>query len=182
MFHAAAKCSRAAFATIRDRTTTSVRERNSSEIHSRCNSAAKTGVFWDIEDCKIPDGLDAVDVSKNIKTALAEMGHGGPVSIKAYTNEKNQLQDHVFHSAGIELKRVSEGSKGKDRARDNAILVGMWGWAIDRREESSTIMVISDNIYTPTIEELEQKNHNVLWRSLSAEGKPIAQTRTSSNR
>lgn len=44
---------------------------------------AKTAVFWDIEDCKIPKG-HADDVSHNIKTALGNVGLHGTVSIKAY--------------------------------------------------------------------------------------------------
>ncbi|XP_019084669.1 PREDICTED: uncharacterized protein LOC104707643 [Camelina sativa] len=118
---------------------------------------AKAVVFWDVDDYKIPDGLDAGEVSKNIKAAA--------------------LADNVFVSAGIKLKRVSEGSKGKDSSRDLAIHSRMWLWTIDNVDESSTIMVISDNLFDGTVEKFKEMNHNVVWRSLSAEGKPIAHTR-----
>lgn len=36
--------------------------------------------LWDMEDCKIPVGLDAVAISQNIRTALVNIA----VSIKAF--------------------------------------------------------------------------------------------------
>ncbi|CAD5326548.1 unnamed protein product [Arabidopsis thaliana] len=143
----------------------------------------KAGVFWDLEDYKIPDGLSAGEVSKNIKTAFAEMGYPGTVSIKAYADETNRrIQDNEFHSAGIELKRVPEGLKGKDHSRDIAVLTGMGVWITVNRDVSSSIMLISDSIYDFAVDEFKKVNHYVLWKKLSAKGKPIAQTRRYSKR
>ncbi|XP_010413278.1 PREDICTED: uncharacterized protein LOC104699636 [Camelina sativa] len=82
----------------------------------------EAGVFWDVEVYKIPEGLSAADVSRNIKIALAVMG-----SIKAYINATNQeIQDHVFHPAGIELNRIpNESPLGLDHSRRAALLDGM---------------------------------------------------------
>ncbi|CAE6080617.1 unnamed protein product [Arabidopsis arenosa] len=143
----------------------------------------KASVFWDMEDYKIPDGLSAGEVSKNIKTAFAEMGYPGTVSIKAYADATNRrIQDNEFHSAGIELKRVPEGSKGKDHSRDIAVLTGMAVWIAANREVSSSMMVISDSIYDFAVDQYKKMNHYVLWKKLSAKGKPIAQTRRYSKR
>ncbi|XP_020881321.1 uncharacterized protein LOC110228373 [Arabidopsis lyrata subsp. lyrata] len=51
---------------------------------SLCNSA-KTVVFWDMEDCPIPDGLDAHAVKDNIRMGLKEKGYHGYIeSVSAY--------------------------------------------------------------------------------------------------
>ncbi|KAG7561791.1 NYN domain limkain-b1-type [Arabidopsis thaliana x Arabidopsis arenosa] len=143
----------------------------------------KASVFWDMEDYKIPDGLSAGEVSKNIKTAFSEMGYPGTVSIKAYADATNRrIQDNEFHSAGIELKRVPEGSKGMDHSRDIAVLTGMAVWIAANREVSSSMMVISDSIYDFAVDQFKKINHYVLWKKLSAKGKPIAQTRRYSKR
>ncbi|CAA7019281.1 unnamed protein product [Microthlaspi erraticum] len=38
-------------------------------------AVAKTGVYWDIEDCPIPENLSPKMIYKNIKAALADMGY-----------------------------------------------------------------------------------------------------------
>ncbi|WZZ52803.1 hypothetical protein YC2023_052910 [Brassica napus] len=45
---------------------------------------AKTGVFRDAEDCKIPSGLNAILVSKNIRSGLKDTCYLGLTSIFAY--------------------------------------------------------------------------------------------------
>lgn len=65
---------------------------------------AKTVVFWYMEDCKIPDGLNAGEVSQNIIKSLVNKGYHGTVEIKAYGESKDDLT-----SSGIKLKHFSAG-------------------------------------------------------------------------
>ncbi|CAA7036367.1 unnamed protein product [Microthlaspi erraticum] len=50
----------------------------------------RVNVFWDIEDCKIPDGSSLEEVASNIKSALKNAGCVGPVSLFAYGNTKGK--------------------------------------------------------------------------------------------
>ncbi|CAN7047132.1 unnamed protein product [Brassica oleracea var. botrytis] len=52
---------------------------------------AKTIVFWDREECKIPEGLEVGDVLKNIKMALEHIGYRGRVSIMATGDAKDDI-------------------------------------------------------------------------------------------
>jgi len=74
------------------------------------------------------------------------------------------------------------GLKGKDHSRDIAVLTGMGVWITVNRDVSSSIMLISDSIYGFAVDEFKKVNHYVLWKKLSAKGKPIAQTRRYSKR
>ncbi|KAF2591154.1 hypothetical protein F2Q70_00041182 [Brassica cretica] len=38
---------------------------------------AKTVVFWDVDECPIPEDLDPQSVYQNIRTALANKGYHG---------------------------------------------------------------------------------------------------------
>lgn len=67
---------------------------------------SNTAVFWDMEDCPIPDGLTAVVVSRNIRSALADAGFDGTVAIYAY-GDMNQTQG--LESAGIVPKHLPAG-------------------------------------------------------------------------
>ena len=53
-------------------------------------AAVNTDVFWNKEDCRIPEGLDPHNIYQNIKSALAKPGCRGEVSIWAYC-EKNDF-------------------------------------------------------------------------------------------
>ncbi|XP_010512642.1 PREDICTED: uncharacterized protein LOC104788580 [Camelina sativa] len=138
----------------------------------------EAGVFWDVEVYKIPEGLSAADVSRNIKIALAVMGHRGTVSINAYINATNQeIQDHVFHPAGIELNRIpNESPLGLDHSRRAALFNGMGSWAFVNTGISSTIMLITNDNPILFYPSLKRRNFNVFWNCLSVEGKPIPQT------
>ncbi|XP_013710197.2 uncharacterized protein LOC106414027 [Brassica napus] len=52
--------------------------------------ATKTGVFWDVEECPIPEDLDPELVYQNIRSALANKGYHGEVKIMAF-GDRNQI-------------------------------------------------------------------------------------------
>jgi hypothetical protein len=82
----------------------------------------------------------------------------------------------------FDLRKMVSGLKGKDHSRDIAVLTGMGVWITVNRDVSSSIMLISDSIYGFAVDEFKKVNHYVLWKKLSAKGKPIAQTRRYSKR
>jgi len=73
---------------------------------------AKTSVWWDIENCQVPNGLDAHGIAQNITSALQKMNYCGPVSISAYgdTNRIPLTIQHALNSTGIALNHVPAGN------------------------------------------------------------------------
>ena len=76
--------------------------------------AAKTSVWWDIENCRVPkEGYNPNAIAQNISSALMKMGYCGPISIAAY-GDTNAIPDPVQHalsSTGISLYHVPAGIK-----------------------------------------------------------------------
>ncbi|VVA92812.1 unnamed protein product [Arabis nemorensis] len=158
-------------------------------------AAAKTVVFWDIEDCKIPVGLSAGEVSKNIRTSLANKGYHGTVEIRAYGESRDDLV-----STGIKLYHFP--TENKD-ARDKQILVDVYFWAVDNPERANVMLIMGDisqeDSLITVLHSLKSENYNVLlaqhqnasavlltfatslwlWASLSVGGMPIEQSGTS---
>ena len=66
--------------------------------------ATKTGVFWDVEECPIPEDLDPESVYQNIRSALANKGYHDEVKIMAF-GDRNQIPGY-YESAGIEIYPV----------------------------------------------------------------------------
>lgn len=65
------------------------------------HAEAKTVVFWDVDECPIPEDLDPQSVYQNIRTALANKGYHGEVSIMAF-GDRNQIPGY-YESAGIQI-------------------------------------------------------------------------------
>jgi hypothetical protein len=75
-------------------------------------AAAKTSVWWDIENCAVPRNCDPHLIVQNISSALATAGHTGPISVSAY-GDTNGIAQHVLHalsSTGVSLHHVPAGT------------------------------------------------------------------------
>ncbi|CAA7027826.1 unnamed protein product [Microthlaspi erraticum] len=51
-------------------------------------AAAQIAVWWDMNDCPIPEGYDPHWVRPSIEAAFKKLGYVGPVSITAYANQR----------------------------------------------------------------------------------------------
>ncbi|CAA0387994.1 putative NYN domain, limkain-b1-type, meiosis regulator and mRNA stability factor 1 [Arabidopsis thaliana] len=100
-------------------------------------AAAETGIFWDIEDCKIPDDLNAGDALKNIKSALSSDGHHGTVSVRAY-GDTTGLD---FPSEGIKLNHFPAGER---YARQTKMLEDIVSWSAEHPEPSTLFLIVGD--------------------------------------
>ncbi|CAN8267494.1 unnamed protein product [Cochlearia groenlandica] len=165
-----------------------------SSFLSSAYSESVTGVFWDLDDCPIPEKLTPASISANIKLALTNIGYKGSVSITAYSvdvSDKNTKQE--FDYADIKLVNPKTS-----RDKVNTMFKEVCGWGVRHRFESTNLMMISKDISSDvdTVESLlllNKKDNNILlahpnntsgvllytatsiwlWSSLSKGGKPI---------
>lgn len=74
--------------------------------------AAKTSVWWDIENCQVPRGCNAHAIAQNISAALMKFNYNGPVTISAYgdTNGIPSSIQRALSSTGISLNHVPAGT------------------------------------------------------------------------
>ena len=72
---------------------------------------AKTSVWWDIENCHVPKGLDAHVIAQNVRSALSKLDYKGPVSITAYgdTMLLPARVQQALSSTGVALHHVPSG-------------------------------------------------------------------------
>lgn len=70
------------------------------------HAAAEVGVFFDIEDSKIPDDSNAGLFLENIRSNLVSSGHRGTVSITVYGDT---TKDHHLPSEGVKLNHFPAG-------------------------------------------------------------------------
>ncbi|KAK2970225.1 hypothetical protein RJ640_021661 [Escallonia rubra] len=124
-------------------------------------AAAKTSVWWDIENCQVPKGSDAHGIAQNISSALVKMQYRGPVSISAYgdTNRIPSSVQQALSSTGIALNHVPAGVKD---ASDKKILVDMLFWAVDNPAPANYLLISGDRDFSNALHQLRMRRYNIL--------------------
>ncbi|XP_013595679.1 PREDICTED: uncharacterized protein LOC106303878 [Brassica oleracea var. oleracea] len=108
------------------------------------NDAAETAkieVWWDMNDCPIPEGYDARRVRPSIERAFRKLGYTGRVSITAYGDQK-KTPCHVLRglsSTGVAVAHTNSDSTRSVMYRD------MVGWR-DQNPPPATMMIISNQV------------------------------------
>lgn len=118
---------------------------------------AKTVVFWDVDECPIPEDLDPQSVYQNIRTALANKGYHGEVTIMAF-GDRNQIPGY-YESAGIQIF-----PKGDKYERIGQMQLEFFGWMRDNSCEYTNMMVVTRSAME-LVSYLEYRNthHNILF-------------------
>ena len=91
-----------------DSYSTSSSPASSQSFHSHDSKSVKVAVWWDIENCCIPNGVSAFRVPHRIISALRSHGIRGPISITAFgdiTRLSRSTQDGLCAS-GVCLNHV----------------------------------------------------------------------------
>lgn len=122
---------------------------------------AKTSVWWDIENCHVPKGLDAHVIAQNIRSALSKLDYRGPVSITAYGDTKllSPRVQEALSSTGVALHHVPSGVKD---ASDKKILVDMLFWAVDNPAPANYMLISGDRDFSNALHQLRLRRYNVL--------------------
>ncbi|CAA7060431.1 unnamed protein product [Microthlaspi erraticum] len=126
---------------------------------------AETAVFWDVGSCPIPRGVHLDTVYENIRSALANQGYRGNVTIGAF-GARNKIRDDFFDAGIIFIPAEEEDER--DRVDQIMEDVYMWAIDIDHRSKPSNLLIISGDISDDLVTHAERsshlkcENHNVL--------------------
>ncbi|CAN7062599.1 unnamed protein product [Brassica oleracea var. botrytis] len=124
-----------------------------------------TGVFWDMDECKIPEGRTEADLVPFIRQMLLGVGLRGPVSIRIYGDltglDFQASEDHV---------KLSHFHAGEKREKMTKILEDIVSWSGENPEPSLGILVLghlgaADDADITEVTELlkTQKNYHFVF-------------------
>lgn len=121
----------------------------------------KTSVWWDLENCPVPNGVDPHAIAQNISSALSKHDYRGPVSISAFgdTHCLPANIQHALSSTGIALNHVPAGIKD---ASDKRILVDMLFWAVDNSAPANYLLISGDRDFANALHQLSMRRYNIL--------------------
>ncbi|KAL0686254.1 hypothetical protein Bca4012_053102 [Brassica carinata] len=119
---------------------------------------AKIHVWWDMKDCPVPEGIDALRVRPSIEGGFKEQGYSGPVSIAAYGDHK-QTPEHL-------LRALSSTGVAVVHIRSESTCAVMYLDMVKWREDNpppATMMIITNQ---PVAELFVETRKEWLWEKL----------------
>ncbi|KAL0867083.1 hypothetical protein Bca101_046201 [Brassica carinata] len=120
------------------------------------DTEGNTGIFWSIEDCPIPSGLDPLTFFFDVKKVLP----GRNVSVMAYCNQNRSLDDFSLND-NLHITLVHTADK---YARIKKMFKDIFLWALENPE--SNVMVITKsipfNISDVIHEAFSSRNYNLV--------------------
>ncbi|KAG6542739.1 hypothetical protein Mapa_015814 [Marchantia paleacea] len=118
-------------------------------------------VWWDFENCNVPQGIEVYKVGVNIVSGLRLSGFKGPVSISAYgdTVQLSRTTQEALAATGIRLHHIPSG--GKDSS-DRALLVDLILWTLEHPPPAHLFLISGDRDFSNALHRLRMRNYNIL--------------------
>ncbi|GAB2216662.1 hypothetical protein Droror1_Dr00024439 [Drosera rotundifolia] len=120
-------------------------------------------IFWDMENCPVPNDVRPEDVAVSIRMALKfhPLIKGSITTFSAYGDFNNfprRLREGCQRT-GVKLVDVPNGRKD---AADKAILIDMFLFALDHCPPSSIMLISGDVDFSPALHVLGQRGYTVI--------------------
>ncbi|KAF3555222.1 hypothetical protein F2Q69_00015050, partial [Brassica cretica] len=136
-------------------------------LHSYCFcetlAVANIGVFWNMDDSPIPDGLDPTSVLEFIKGAFENMGYlGRLIKIRAYCEDRSKLISYCDAAGILSQNRVSKVGY----AEVDHMLVDILTWGLYNLAPSNLMVISEGTELFGVLEDLKLLNYNTLVSSL----------------
>ncbi|KAI3953529.1 hypothetical protein MKW92_005043 [Papaver armeniacum] len=136
----------------------------------------KASVWWDFENCQVPNGVNVAKIAHRITSALRINGIEGPVSITAFGDvyQLSRANQKALSSTGISLYHVPHGKNNADRS----LLVDLVYWVSQNPPPAHVLLISRDGDFANVLNRLRMSNYNVL---LASQGNPPDVLRSSAS-
>ena len=128
------------------------------------SSDGPVGIFWDIENCPIPDNISPDDISVNIRRTIHSMNSGTITSFSAYGDFKG-FPLHLCEAcerAGIKLIDIPNTRKHTTKI---AIHADLFLFALDHSPPSSILLISTDMDFAHPLHVLGQCGFTIILAS-----------------
>lgn len=120
-------------------------------------------IFWDIENCAVPHGVNAEEVAVHIRqTFKAHLAIQGPIRVFSAYGDFAHLPRHTrqgCQKTGVSLIDIPHGKKD---AADKAILADMFLFALDHPPPGTILLISGDVDFAPALHKLGQRGYCVV--------------------
>ncbi|XP_026389196.1 uncharacterized protein LOC113284018 [Papaver somniferum] len=128
--------------------------------HEEERKTVRVSVWWDFENCVIPNGVNVAKVAQRITSALRTNGIKGPVTITAFGDvlQLSSANQESLSATGISLYHVPCGKNNADRS----LLVDLVYWVSQNPPPAHLLLISGDRDFANVLHRLRMSNYNVL--------------------
>ncbi|MQM05333.1 hypothetical protein Taro_038139 [Colocasia esculenta] len=129
--------------------------------HDEESKGVKVAVWWDFENCSVPNGVNAFRVPHRITSALRSHGIRGPVSITAFgdVSQLSRSSQDALYTSGVCLNHVP--SCGKNSS-DRSLLADLVYWVAQNPPPVHFFLISGDRDFANILHRLRMNNYNIL--------------------
>ncbi|KAK9110505.1 hypothetical protein Sjap_018565 [Stephania japonica] len=155
--------------------------------HDENSRNVKASVWWDMENCAVPSGVNVARVAQRITSALRANGVNGPIAITAFGDifQLSRASQEALLASGISLNHVPHAEPVTDfhysfalekefrgltnilrRLRmNNSLLVDLVSWVSLNPPPAHLFLISGDQDFANILHRLRMNNYNILLAS-----------------
>ncbi|MQL85193.1 hypothetical protein Taro_017714 [Colocasia esculenta] len=132
--------------------------------HDEESKGVKVTVWWDLENCHVPSGVNVFQVPHRITSALRAHGIRGPVSITAFGDVSRMTHAALdaLCTSGVRLNHVPICEKNSS---DRSLLVDLVYWVARNPPPLHFFLISSNRAFANILHRLRMNNYNILLAS-----------------
>uniref|UniRef100_A0A1D1YMP7 Limkain-b1 n=1 Tax=Anthurium amnicola TaxID=1678845 RepID=A0A1D1YMP7_9ARAE len=129
--------------------------------HEEESKWVKVAVWWDFENCNVPNGINVFRVPHRITSALRSHGIRGPVAITAFgdVSQLSRSTQDALYTAGVALHHAP--SCGKNSS-DRSLLADLVYWVAQNPPPVHFFLISGDRDFANILHRLRMNNYNIL--------------------
>nr|GEX59497.1 endonuclease or glycosyl hydrolase [Tanacetum cinerariifolium] len=137
---------------------------NSSSTYLEDVRNVRVSVWWDFENCQVPNNANVFKVTQFITAAVRTVGIKGPISITAFGDvlQLSRANQEALSATGINLTHIPNGGKN---SADRSLLVDLMYWVSQNPPPAHLMLISGDRDFASTLHRLRMNNYNILLAS-----------------
>ncbi|KAI5082577.1 hypothetical protein GOP47_0002320 [Adiantum capillus-veneris] len=126
-------------------------------------SLQPVAIFWDIENCAVPHGVNVEEVSGHIRrTFKVDLEMQGPIRVFSAYGDFSLIPRHTRQGCQMTGVNLIDVPHGKKDAADKAILADMFLFALDNPAPGTILSISGDVDFAPALHKLGQRGYSVV--------------------
>ncbi|KAM0836789.1 hypothetical protein ACQ4PT_062069 [Festuca glaucescens] len=129
--------------------------------HDEASKAVKVSVWWDFENCAVPQNVNVCRVAQRVSAALRAAGVRGPLSITAFgdVQQLSRGTQEALAATGVAISHVP--SSGKNSS-DRSFLADLVYWVAQNPPPAHFFLISGDKDFANILYRLRMSNYNIL--------------------
>lgn len=118
-------------------------------------------MWWDIENCSVPSGVNVFKITQSITAAVRANGIKGPVQVTAFGDVSclTRANQEALSSTGVNLVHIPNGGKN---SADRSLLVDLMYWVSQNPPPAHIFLISGDRDFAGILHKLRMNNYNIL--------------------